>query len=133
MKGIFARIAWAAFQPKVVERKSGRVGLQFPKAVRFDNIDAEILELLADAIALPGGIESASVTPAGRLTVDYDPDQIDEPTVLSYLKDLGEVIFENYQAVKKLSGDDIRRRMQSIATDRPTREDLRRVLGLLEP
>ncbi len=129
MKGIFARIAWAAFQPKVVEQQPGRLKLQFPKAVRFDKIDPEILKLLADAIAFPAGIESASVTPTGGLTVDYNPDQMDEPAVMSYLKDLGQVIFENYPALKNLSPGDVRRRMQSIATERPTAEDLRRVLA----
>ncbi len=118
MKGIFARIAWAAFQPKVVEQQPGRLKLQFPKAVRFDKIDPEILKLLADAIAFPAGIESASVTPT----------QMDEPAVMSYLKDLGQVIFENYPALKNLAPEDVRRRMQSIATERPTAEDLRRAL-----
>ena len=128
MRGLFARIAWAAFQPKVVDREPGQLTLQFPRAVRLDKLDEDHLELLGEAVTLPSGIESASVTSSGKLTVSYDPARIDEEAVLSYLEDLGQVLFENYSALEELPADEARGRMQALDSKRPTAEELRRVL-----
>jgi hypothetical protein len=128
MRGLFARLAWAAFQPRVMETRPGWLVLQFPPAARLDQLGEAHSELLAEAIALPAGIQRASVTARGCVTIAYDPLQIGQREVLAYLQVLGEVVFESYATLKDVPVDEIRQRMQALDSKRPTADELRALL-----
>lgn len=84
---------WQRLRPRVAHRLPGRLRLQIPLLRHLPDEWLDLTALLEQVVASPAAISNVrSNRRSGSIVVTYDPDQLHEDDVMTYLRALFELL-----------------------------------------
>lgn len=110
-----ARLTKYISASRIVHRLPGRIRIHIPILEKLPGDWLTYSEITAELIKMRNGIEDVKIQPVtGSLLIRYEPDQIEEADILTWLKTLVKAFLSMEAPIKSLKETDIRMRFTRL-------------------